>query len=311
MLAWALRLWLPIALSAPEQAQAQVPGLTLTWNAPAGCPERADVEQSIQKLLGEGPERRTAALDARIDVWVAGEGRWQALVVTRGASAGTRRLAGGSCRSVALASAVVIAQAIQPGAEEPEPAPANVPRVERPKDAPPRAPAPRIVPFVSALGGGALGTLPGVAPELGLGLGLRRARWQGELRLSHAPSQSLAIAGTIGRAEIDRTALVLSGCFAIIATRANTSAVCLAAALERIFGQARGVVRPESHALLLLSPAAGLESATHLTDHWALVLSVRGVVRPYHPRFVIDGGRPVYPIPIVGGSLLGGLEFAF
>jgi hypothetical protein len=87
--------------------------------------------------------------------------------------------------------------------------------------------------------------------------------------------------------------------------------VCLGAGVERIFGQARGLSRPESHALLLLSPIAALKSSTQLHDRLALVLNVNGIARPYHPRFVVDGNEPVYPIPVVGGSLLGGLELAF
>ncbi len=306
--AWLLPPLLPLGLllAATRHAQADVPGLTLTWNAPPGCPERAELEETVAKLLGEKAGRRAVALDASVEVTMAGEGRWQALVVTHGASTGTRKLEGGSCASVALASAVVIAQAIQPG-DEPEPPAGPEPPT------PPRRPAPveRVVPFISAFGGAALGSLPGVAPELGLGLALGRGSWLGELRFSYAPTRSVPIPGTSGRAEMDRWALSLSGCFAIIATRANTSAVCLGAGIERILGQAREVSRPESQVLWLLSPIGSLRSATRLSDRWALVLSVTGTARPYHPRFVIDGSKPVYPLPVAGGSLLGGLALAF
>ena len=311
-LPWSIRVGSTFALLAlvfvaTRPALAELPGLTLTYSAPAGCPGRAEVEQNIEKLLGQPSGHRAARLEVEIEVSEAGDGRWSALVVTGGAASGSRRIDGGSCASVTLASAVVIAQAIQPALEEPAAPPREKPAPPRPT---PEAAEPVSL-FVSAVAGTALGSLPGVAPELGLGFGVGRARWLGELRVSWAPTQSIPIAGTSGVASIDRWALAASGCFALIATRANTSAVCLGAGVERYFGQARGVSRPESRALLLLSPSASLRSATRLADRVALVLNVTGMTRPYHPRFVIDGTKPVYQIPVVGASLLGGLELAF
>jgi hypothetical protein len=211
---------------------------------------------------------------------------------------------------VILASAVVIAQAIQLGPEEAALPPPSQPVDERRFEPPPPTPLQRVAPFVHLMGGAALGSLPGVAPELALGGGVERGRLQGELRLSHALRQSLPIAGTNAEATIDRWALALSGCFAVITTRANTSAVCLGAGVERIFGRGDGLSRPESQALWLLSPVASLKSSIQLGHRWALVLNVGGTVRPYHPRFVVDDSRPVYAIPVVGGSLLGGLQLA-
>ncbi len=274
------------------------------------CPDVAELERVIQALLGEKLNPAGGrALEARVQVEQRANGRWRADVVVAGASSGRRRLEGGSCGAVLQASAVVIALALEPGARrEPTPEPPAPP-----EPAPPRAriERPPLAPFVLGFAGAAVGALPGLAPELGAGAGLKRGRWQAQLTLAYAPEQEARVASSSEGAGISRFTATASGCFAVIATRPVASGLCLGAALERLAAEAKGVARPGQGSTLLLSPLLALKSETRLSSRWSFVLAVAGVARPYRPRFVVDYVKPVYAIAAVGGSLEGGLQLAF
>ncbi len=308
--AWLRTLSVALVLGTPGLASAQVPGLSVTWIAPPECPNLAELERVIQALLGDPLNPAGGrSLEAQVQVEQRANGRWRADVVVAGASSGRRRLEGGSCGAVLQASAVVIALALEPGAR----VEATAEPPARAEPAPPPAPieGPPLSPFMLAFAGAVVGALPGLAPEFGAGVGLRRGRWQTQLTLAYAPEQDARVGSSSEGAGISRWTATASGCFAVIATRPITSGLCLGAAVERLTAQASGVARPGQGSTLLLSPLLALKSETRLSSHWSLVLAATGVVRPHHPRFVVDYVRPVYAIPVVGGSLEGGLQFAF
>jgi len=301
-----------ITALAPE-ARAEVPNLALIWDAPVGCPSRTDVERSVDRLLGSRPpdDRR---VDAHVVVTQRSSGLWMADLVISGSASGNRQLEGESCSAIALATAVVLAFAVDPRA-----APAVPPEepkehaVPPPVEAPvPKATAEPILPYVHLFGGAALRALPVVAGEVGLGVGARRSRWEVELLGAYAPSQSVQVAGP-PRAGADITLLSANalGCFAPIVTHATALDLCVGGALERMSAQANGVSNPGSGSVLLLSPMAAVRSRFRLVQLLSLVLDLAATVRQFHPRFVIAGVGQVYDIPIVGGSLAGGLQLEF
>ncbi len=112
------------------------PGLSVQWDAPAGCPDGAVVRARVVRLVGEEAARK-ARLTARAAVRAEG-GRWALELELAGETgAGKRSLSAGRCEELAGAAALVIAIAVDPravlaGAEVGGPAPADAGR------APPR-----------------------------------------------------------------------------------------------------------------------------------------------------------------------------
>ncbi len=293
-------------LAAPVDAFAKVPGLTLTWSAPSGCPDSVEVEQSIEKLLGErAPGKAFQPIRVRVEVQSLGPGHFRAEVAVSGSAAGSRHLAGASCQAMALASAVVIALAMAPDAV---PQPPTEPPKRLLRFPPPQS---RIVAFALAWGGGIFGSLPHPALDLGLGIGARRGHWETLLLFGYAPPQTFRLGVGNPGARLDRSSATGLGCFAVIAESPSIFEGCLGAELERLAARALSVSNPGRGAAVLVSPVATIKSETRLFSKVSLVLAVSALVRPFHPRFVINHSRLVYAIPSVSGSLIGGLQLAF
>lgn len=90
------------------RAAAAVPGLTLEWSAPPGCPSARQVEEAV--------ERQVAGATAEPPITVTGrvgfEGRWQ--VELRNSLGGERVLTGSTCAAVSSAAVVVVALMVDP-----------------------------------------------------------------------------------------------------------------------------------------------------------------------------------------------------
>lgn len=91
------------------------PGLSVQWDAPAGCPDGAAVRARVVRLVGEEAARK-ARLTARAAVRAEG-GRWALELELAGETgAGKRSLSAGRCEELAGAAALVIAIAVDPRA---------------------------------------------------------------------------------------------------------------------------------------------------------------------------------------------------
>jgi hypothetical protein len=297
-------------LTISARALADVPGLALTWTAPEGCPPTAEVERTIERLLGARPANSVARpIEARVAVERTRAGRYQAEVVTSGSSTGSRHLEGESCSAVALATAVVIALAIDSSAKQ------NVPAEPTERAAPPAAlvsPSEPVVFFAHAFGGAVLRALPGLSASFGLGAGLQRRPWETELMVAYAPAHGVQVSRpTEAGARIDLLSVSGLGCYAAVASPAAAFDLCLGAQVEKIAADATLVTDPGRGYVVLFSPVATMRSETRLASRLALVLDVSAVVRPFHPQFVIGGVGGIYAIPVIGGSLAGGLQLAF
>jgi hypothetical protein len=172
---------LPVAcgvVSIASLAGAQEP-VSLAWNAPTGCPSGESVVADVKTILGGPTPHRVTA---RADVTQLGPEHWSVHVATDvDGTQGERTLEADSCTSLAKATALILAWAVDPvkaraamaakqaGPTAPSPAPAAAGSPERTPSTP-SSPLPlAAVVAVSAMGD--LGTLqsPGGGVQLALG----------------------------------------------------------------------------------------------------------------------------------------------
>ena len=303
-------LGLSIALWAAT-APAQVPGLTLSWQAPPGCPSQAQVENAV---LAGRLDREAAPgrqVSAEVVVEQRGDKTFRAVLTTRAPEGrGTRELEGESCDAIASASAVVLALALDPPTE---PAPQAAP--VDPKPAPVNRAPPRPLlwrGYAHAFGGGVLRALPEPAPWFGLGIGAQRGVWDVELVVSLAPSQTAPLSTPAGAtASISLLGAQALGCYAPVLSGSIALEVCAGLLFERLSGEATGISNPAENSIVLFSPELGLRSRLRVSSRLELGFGVTGTARPEQARFVVGGVGQVHEMPVFDGMLDAGLRAYF
>jgi membrane-associated protease RseP (regulator of RpoE activity) len=117
----------------------------LTWESPAGCPDRPNVEQRIVKLVGPAAKAEVL-VEGRVTVTKTGY--HLALTTTREGARGERALDDASCEALADSAALIVAMAIDPAAalaiEEPA-EPVAVVASADPIESEPPPPSPAVV----------------------------------------------------------------------------------------------------------------------------------------------------------------------
>jgi len=110
-----LALVLPaVASVALPTALAQTGSFSLSWQAPAECPDEARVRRAVEQLLGEGPPP-PANVSARAVVEHTASGHWNVRLTTvRDGMTGERVVESESCQSLADATALILALTIDP-----------------------------------------------------------------------------------------------------------------------------------------------------------------------------------------------------
>lgn len=98
------------ALLVAAGASAGPSGLVLSWSAPPDCPQVAQVDAAVARMLGEETERPDPITVDGV-ITRTGDG-WQ-VALTR-SDGGTRLLTGTSCRAVSEAAVVVLALMVDP-----------------------------------------------------------------------------------------------------------------------------------------------------------------------------------------------------
>ncbi len=281
---------------------------SLTWDAPAECPDSKYLRAEVETLLAGAPPT-LVGVTARAEVHHRDDGSWTVRLRTdREGTVGERSLEADSCRSLADATALVVALTIDPAhvasaAEPPSapapattsasapapspsaspplpsPAPSEVPRradvAHLPTGAPnatgatgARGSRPRWAVFPAIAGD--LGTLPHLAYGFSLSGSVMVGRFRGELYGAFWPNQTAHGQGTIPQADGGTVELVDGGMRACAPTPDQSLP------LQRIE----------------LSPCAGLEAgglrgkgvnlapALTRTSLWlAVTLDARAVVR--------------------------------
>lgn len=299
------------ALSLNAPAGAQSSPVNLVWDAPPGCPSRDEVLQRVTELRASSAP--AAILDARAQVTRGGR-RWRVRIETRD---GARTLAAQRCTSLAEATAVVLALALDDAAPSPNaPRPALPPEVEqvddserppvlRPAPAPP--PQPRF-PGVE-LGARALidvNGLPGVGGGVALALALQ---WR-VLRVEIAPTLVYG-----ARGEVAPQGAALAAVRATLATRLcalssgrERVGLCALAELGWLHGRAEGFsVSSAGDAPWV---AAGLSLLARVGGgRTGGVIALDAALPIARPRFVVEGSASAYEVPALVLSLSAGVSF--
>ena len=105
-----LPMWLALSWLSPRKALAQQEaGLTIRWEAPARCPQQAEVSERVRKLSGS-PSSIQGTLQADGTITRADDGRFHLKLLLRsGGLVGERNIDSRSCADLARAAAVAIA----------------------------------------------------------------------------------------------------------------------------------------------------------------------------------------------------------
>jgi hypothetical protein len=293
----------------PAAARAQPSSLTLTWTAPPGCPDADAILRRVRDLRASDhptaplPATATVTRDAR---------RWRVRIETPG---GVRTLAAPRCASLAEATAVVLALALDDAAPVSAPAsslprPALPPEVEQLTDAErppvlrPAAPAPAPPPRPRwSLGARAL-LDANALPDTGFGV-LLSAAWRSRgLRMELSPTVAFASRGAPSPQGASLEALRLSLATRLCAT-ARDGAVGLCALVDVGWLRARsqGFTVPGDGDAPWFQVGA---SAFARVGAGIFALDLAAPIT--RPRFVIQGSDAGWEVPAVTVMLSGGVS---
>ncbi len=235
--------------------------VSLQWKAPSGCPEEAAVAALLRESAAD-----TAPVTAKGTI-TGGPGTYRLILqIDTKATHGERALEGRDCKALTDSAVVIVRMAMANAAREaasaraaastpvaPEAGPAPPP----PPRPPPSGAAPPARSDARAAGLGErqvrlavraeaaldLGTLPGLAPTLGLALGAQVHRFRVEAYGALSRSQQKQVSETV-RASFDFAAMGLRGCADVLQGRTRLG-VCVGVEGSGILGRASGVARQE------------------------------------------------------------------
>jgi hypothetical protein len=307
-----------VALSVAATARAAEPELTLSWQAPVGCPAQKDVETHFARLLG-GPARVPTGkhIDASAAVRAPSTDRWALeLSTSMDGATGRRNLSGDSCAAVAQAAALILALMIDPAAAErlseparPPPPKAPPPTVTGPAPPPPPPRTP-IDLTARVFAGGVFALLPEPAPAAGAALGLRRGRFSAELS-ALATTDTRTTAPDVATAGGDLR-LLAAGARACGALGGHAAIwqLCLGGEVERLLGTGFGAAGAHTETVDMLAGTGGLLVDIPLSEHVALTLDLDAAARAYHPTFVLrlaDGTARLWQVPFASAFAAAGI----
>lgn len=297
----------------PAAARAQPASLTLTWTAPPGCPDADTILRRVRDLRASDhptaplPAAATVTRDAR---------RWRVRIETPG---GVRSLAAPRCASLAEATAVVLALALDDAAPAPatpvaSPRPTLPPEVEQLTDAerppvlrpaappPPPPPRPRW-----SLGARAL-LDANALPDTGFGLLLTAAWRSRRLRVELAPTVAFASRGALSPQGASLEALRVSlGTRVCLTGRDGAVGLCALADVGWLRARSQGFTVPGDGDAPWFQAGASVFARVgtgRTTGIFALDLAAP-ITRP---RFVVRGSDAGWAVPEVTVMLSGGVS---
>jgi hypothetical protein len=269
----------------------------LDWRAPPGCSSRSQVLDEIERLVAKLPAE---PLHARAVVTRHAR-QLRVTIELAGAAEGLRTLQARSCESVARATALIIALAVDPQAA----AVATEPRTELPggrppesdRDAPrgpPTAPPLRGVALLGLLGERAL--VPGMALGAEAGAGIRWRFARADMTLGVLPSASTDLPNRLDvRGDFTLGFLALRACAGLVDDSASALG-CATLRGSRIWGRGAGQIETFERTAHVLSFEPGLLLRAPGRDGLATELGVNLVVPLRRPRFVIEDDGVTYDL---------------
>jgi hypothetical protein len=345
-LAAAIAALLVVAAAAP--ARAEVP-LTLTWDAPAGCPTAADVRAEVERLVRFPPGRAPSPLVAEGHV-EARDGRWRLRLRTeRDGLPGERELEADSCASLAHAATLVMALAFGLGAPEPPAPPPPVeerprppprprvveapppppPIVEAPPPPPPVAPPPKKEPepepvivvapppprppvtwSVAAESRVSRGPAPDVGWAVGVGLDATVGRVVAGVRAVGWLPGDVSVASTPpARVQVSGAGATLSLCGLALRRARVSLAGCAFGGGAALAGSSTGGLTAKSVTAPWYEAGAALRGRLRVAGALHLDLALEAAASVTRPRFALDGQGDVYTVPAFVPAAVLGLSF--
>ena len=293
----------------------------LDWQAPAGCPSRDEVLSQVSRLVATAP---TEPLVVRARVRGKGES-FEVVIEIQGFAHGVRKLRAHSCESLARATALIIALAIDPQAaavvsEQAENTyPTEPPSTDQ--EARPEAPAPvfeapgaRVHPlvFLGFLGEYALVPRLALGAEAGVGLRWRFARADLAAGVIPRASATLPDAPNVS-GEFTLAFIALRGCAGMVAEAFGLSG-CATLRGARIWARGEGASPSFDQAAHTLSFEPGLLIRVPGQHGLGAELGANLVVPLIRPRFVIESEqaqRELFRPREVGAIVKLGLSYEF
>ncbi len=337
------------ALGFTDGAHAAEP-LSLTWQAPPECPQRAAVRARIDALVpAEATSKERLEADGRIER--VGRRFRLKLVMRVGELSGERQIESDSCRDLAGAAAVALGlmlQSAEPALESETESTdsssattASTASTAAPADAAAAPTAARAEPSsaadtaeegsragegdrVSARDRGwavllhapllafDLGPLPNASFGGALGGGVLLRDWRFALDFQLGPSQSVSVSGEPRlSADVSRMALEAWICRGFRADPFELSP-CLTVGWERITaeGTGAGVEARSTHASFV-SAGAGVFGHLFVSDFLALMLGLGGKVEGARPHVVVEGVGEVEQLEPAAFWVKAGPEWIF
>ncbi|MFT3771765.1 MAG: hypothetical protein QM820_40670 [Minicystis sp.] len=250
-----------MAIALESGARAEEPRrVELTWIADPSCPDHDAVVRQVEQLVRGAPPKEIVVARAA----VVHDSAWRVRLETgSGEHAGSREIEAESCAQLADATAVILALMIDPSAALRKTGPAAPPATPVAVTAPPRvepppvgvlgaprppSPEPRLVRVVVAASALAdIGSLPGVAPGVGISAGvLPGAFWvTGDFAYFPAQRGQLATRPKAG-GDVTLLAAALVGCRTVLTLGRIAGAPCLGLELDGARGEGFGVSSPRS-----------------------------------------------------------------
>jgi hypothetical protein len=314
-------------------ARAQPPGeiVSLRWNAPPTCPDRAYIQGEIQRLLGE---RIASSADRSVEATATvtrSHAAWRVKLVMR-ASGGVeeRVLDGESCLSVANGAALVVALLVNPervahaaSAAPAPPAPrSSSPPVEetaqRPRSTPPReGSGSEIRASTFVVGAADIGTVDkvGVGAQFGVSVGWPRLRF--EATALSEPDHNASITRPGAGAKFRKEALGGQVCAAPFAGTWEIAG-CGRLGMNFLQGSSYGIRSTTEGRLHWWEVGAGAQLRWNFAAKFGLRLEGSAGLPLRRPNFVVTTSAGdvvtkdvVHTIPVIVGLVQLGLEARF
>jgi hypothetical protein len=288
------------------------PPVLLAWDAPEGCPTRAELLEAVARVVGVGPsaDQTREPLDARARVVVDGAA-WRADVeLTRGESS-SRHVEGRSCREVSDALVLIIALTIHSDihSDAAGPPPAPVSPAPPGTAAPPPPPPPISSPPPTVEGphteerpegrrttwavGAAIVVDQGSLPSLGVGGGLGLSLWISRVELGVKATLLGTGSAYLSGSQKEGAQFLLFGagagaCVMVLDMPRWSVGPCARVGPEWIFANGFGSMTPSSATARVGTATFGLDATGRLTSRFGLRVSFDAVVPFTRPDFFIE-----------------------
>ncbi len=306
----------------PEAAPGGQPNIT--WDAPAGCPDRAGFAALVARYLGHSADAGGVTVEVTVTATETGFHLTWHMQSEEGF--GERSLDGPDCGLLAETGALTLALAIDPsaGADEIDETAIFEPDDERPPDRlepvePPievTQPARRRPTYLGVamrlFGGATLGALPGAAPSLGAALAARWRRWRIEGVFSWWFERRETLPGDPDEEPRGGDFTMYAGALRVCAELVGPLSVCLGGELGEFEGAGFGFGRTQQHAQRWLGATGTVAYSRKIANHLFFRADLEIGVPQTRPAFVnTTTDELVYQQPLVNGRLLTGLELQF